>query len=187
MANSATDIISLADAKDQLRIDGDDQDELVLAAIDGAVSWVSSYLRMPLVDRTQTFDLPESLVTGDRPATVKSPFVRSVSSIAYWLPTQELREDAGGSVDAATLGRIEPNRSIFYRSDIYPPAAGWPDMLRGSKVIITATVGRDIADHETGITHAVILAIRQHYEQPEWSQQSAAMLALLAQYRDLRQ
>ena len=161
MPATALDVISLADAKAQLRVTVDDHDALITGHIEAAVDFVSLSVGIPLRDETAhtlTY-LPFPL---DQPMNFSgSPYVKSVSELIYWEPSQELREEPGGVVDVAGLGRLEarPPGGMWL---LWPPVAGWPDILEGTGFNIALIQG--VADVPPGLRTAVLLAVRQLYE-----------------------
>ena len=181
MAGSALDILSLTDAKLQLRIDADDHDSLVTSAINSAVNYVQHLTGVPLVDADEIFDIYQS--SKDQPMSLPTIDVKSIGSIKYWTPTQQLREEPSGSIDGdaiSTLGRKNEIRMAFgSRTEIWPPEDGWPDSLSGTKFRVTAKIGFDIDAQSESLRQAVILMTRHFFEAPERIESDFAVVSLL--------
>ena len=158
MADTALDVLPLADLKQELRIDTDDFDSRLTRNIESAVAFVAREIGFPLIDRVES-------IRCWRPATTEPLCIRGervveeVGDVSYWTPAGELRADPDGTVAAADLGRvdIQPNRLT-----IYPPAAGWPEILDGSWLLVSLTRAFP-ADDWPDVRHAVILTCRAFY------------------------
>ena len=158
MAVSATDILSLADAKHEFQVEDSDvsEDTRVGGIINQAVSLVGRISGLPLVDREKgSFVIPNPL------AVVFFPFlhVKAVVSVKYWEDESEARTDPTHTV-SDTLGRtqIVPYKGTL----IYPPANGWPGAYNGV-LLVTCNVGVDLDNTNEDIRTAVILVARQIY------------------------
>lgn len=183
MATEATEILSVADAKSRvLRVDGDDNDALVLTAIKAAVSDVSLRTGLPLIDRSKIFTV---IPNGTKePLLLNSLYVRQVTEVMYWGPNQALRERPAGVVATADLGRIDPIEYARF-TEVWPPVDGWPQRLAGTDFRITATVGYDIPDEEgESLVQAVALLTRHFYESPDYLEAEFAINSLLARWID---
>ena len=164
MPSTALDVLSLADAKAQLRITVDDHDALITGHIEAAVDFVVKSTSIPLLDDTYTANV-------ERPVRAEYPVVfgwgvfdiAEVVSVAYWEPTQALREAPTGSIDVADLGRIDHVRN--YKGDrwhLWPQAAGWPEVLDDS--LIKLELKRSMTEVPPALRTAVLLAVRQLYQ-----------------------
>lgn len=188
MAAAATDILSLADAKLQLRIDGDDHDSLVTTAIGAAVSHVSAVTRLPLVDHSKTiYRAPPA--SSDAVMTIEDAYLKTITEWTYITPDQNMQADRAGTITIADLGRIETDMHGY--THIQPPVAGWPDMsnrygVRPTTQKIVYTRGYTPAAHEDRIKQAVILVMRDFYEQPDRDYTNKSTEAVLAQLMDFR-
>ena len=163
MPSTALEVLSLADAKAQLRVTVDDHDALITGHIEAAVDFVAKKTHIPLLDETYTVDVERPV--SDRPMVFGWGVldIMGVISVAYWEPTQELREAPTGSIDVADLGRLDYMRN--YTGDrwyLWPPAAGWPEVLGNS--LIKLELKRSVTDVPPGLRTAVLLAVRQLYE-----------------------
>lgn len=162
MASAATDILSLAALKRELRLDPAEtcEDEILTAQIQDAVSWVSRYLWAPLVDRT----VVEWCIRPSDAAQEVGVELRAVksASVRYWSPAGDLREEPDGAIATAALGRItwDPQG----RTNIWPPAGGWPVVLHASELEVSVVQGLDITPETTGLRQAVVLYARARYD-----------------------
>ena len=182
MATQPTEILSVDEAKAQLRIDDDDTDMLLNAAIAAAVADAARRIGRPLIDRELVLQAkrPEKRL----PLAVPTPYMRAMPLpvIRYWEPEQELRENPTGEVDAATLGRTDPVADLP-NTLIYPPAAGWPDSLRESTYQVTVTVGWDVPEADgDSLVQAIALLTRHYYEAPDMMEAEFAVNSLLARW-----
>ena len=181
MVATPADILSVVDARAQLRVDTDGPDSLIETAVRAAVAYVSKRTGLPIIDRMQTFSvmpargplasilLPTKFVLPDRaadattnPATVART---GIVNVKYWEISQELREAPGGNVIVADLGRREVAGDMTY---LYPPSEGWPEVLSLSLVHVTAWLGIELDG--PGIDHvrtAVTAWAHIFYEAPE--------------------
>ena len=164
MPSTALEVLTLADAKAQLRVTVPDHDALITGHIEAAVDFVAMTTHVPLLDETYTTD-------AERPVRAEYPVVfgwrvfdiAEVISVAYWEPTQQLREDPTGSIVVADLGRLDHVRN--YKGDrwhLWPQATGWPEVLGDS--LIKLELKRSVTEVPPGLRTAVLLAVRQLYE-----------------------
>lgn len=153
MADSALDILSLADAKSELRLPADhvSQDALLTSLIAQAVSFVSSDAALPLLDRAET--VWPSWPREKSPMRIPVRHVRSVTSISYWEPDQALSADPAGTVVEADWGRsvFETGYALVYHSDV------WPAALPGSNAKVAVVIGADCPE---AVKSAVVLWFR---------------------------
>ena len=163
MPSTALEVLSLADAKAQLRVTVPDHDALITGHIEAAVAFVAKKTHVPLLDETYTADVKRPV--SDRPMVFGWQVfdITGVISVAYWEPTQALREAPTGSIDVADLGRLDHWR--HYKGDrwhLWPPAAGWPKVL--SESLINLELKRSVTEVPPALRTAVLLAVRQLYE-----------------------
>ena len=155
MAASATDVLSVADAKAQLRIDGEDANALVQDLIEQAVAYVSEAARLPLIDRAETLR-PRPPYSKSSPMVLPVRFVKAVTEFQYWsLASQYEREAPGETIDVSEL-RIdarETGRTLLWR------ATDWPDM-QAFRPQVTVTRGYDIPARGSPVRSALILTVR---------------------------
>ena len=180
MATDALDIVSLATMKDELRIPlaETSHDLLLSGQIAASVSFVSRFLRVPLLDRAVTFrcSRPSSAPT---PLILSTDGVRSISSVKYWTAAGSLREAPDGTIAVGTLGR----QVEYCGYVIYPPAGGWPLVLDNSLIEIGVTRGQDTPE---ALRAAVVLCVRQIYDGHRRIGTTAAFYALVRPFQDYR-
>ena len=181
MADNAEAVLALDDLKRELRIPLQDHehDELILAQRDAAVSFVSVYLRAPLVDSD---DVLRPLRPGDAtaPLVVYAPHVQSMAPVRFWTAASSLRLDPDGEIALADLGRTVQAGARFV---LWPPSAGWPDVLEGSHLEIELRRGIDPTPRS--LAQAVILAAREFHNGYHSITGTAAMYALIHPWRQL--
>ena len=175
MATNALEVVSLATIRSELRIPDNSHDALLLGQINSAVSFVSEPLRAPLLDRAEGFRC--SRPADSYPIVIPSANVRSISSIKYWTATGNLRLEPDGSIDVSTLGRLQESDGGFV---IYPPAAGWPEVLADSLIEITVIRGMNTP---AALQAAVVLCVRQLYNGYRDIRPTEAFWALIDPFR----
>ena len=180
MATNALDIVSLATMKDELRIPATevDHDVLLTGQIAAAVSFVSRFLRVPLVDLAVTFRCSRPSYAA-APIVLSSAGVRSISSVKYWTAAGSLREEPNGSIAVGTLGR----QVEYCGYVIYPPAGGWPLVLDNSLIEIGVTRGQDAPE---ALRAAVILCVRQFYDGYRRIRPTEAFYAMVRPFQSYR-
>ena len=180
MATNALDIVSLATMKDELRIPVAEtsHDVLLTGQIAGAVSFVSRYLRSPLLDRSEVFGCSRPSYSGT-PIILPTVGVRSVGSIRYWTTDGSLREAPDGTIAVDTLGRLVEYSGFV----IYPPADGWPLVLDNSHIEIVVTRG---IDTPPALRSAVVLCVRQLYDGYRDIRPTQAFYALMRPWRSYK-
>ena len=178
MAATATDVVSLAEIKAELRIGVDDHDELLTSQIAAAVSFVSREIDAPLLDVTETIYVPRPLRL--RPVTFRARAAKVVEAVEYWTASSSLRMPPDGRIDGAHLGRREFDDVAVV---VYPPVDGWPEVLPGSMLVVEVVRGIDIDASNQALKQAVILAVRQFYDGYREIRPTEAFFALIAPFR----
>ena len=183
MAASATDVISVARIKDELRIPAgtDSQDTLLENQIEAAVSFVSAVLRGPLVDQTEKYYLAP--VTGEGPLIFSSPMLKTITEIKFWTPSGALRSDPNGTIAGADLGRVTIGRYDWQTHEVFPTASGWPDTLTDSLFELTVIRGMDITPKTAALRSAAVLCVRQLYDGYRQIRPTEAFLKITAPFR----
>ena len=181
MAAAATDWLSLADAKADMRLATDEDDALIEAFIDSAVSFVSVRCDLPLLDgmRRATVPIP---VARREPVTVRSGGFNDVVKISYWLPDQDVSEAPTGEVKA---GRVEDAGHRFIR--IWP-GEDWPGATLADYpfAVVEFSEGLNAANPKfAGIRQALKLLVAKYHRGDLVMAEGSAVDALLAPYRSL--
>lgn len=175
MAANATDVLSLANARGQLRADeGAEIDALITSAIKSAVDYVSRMTGIPLVDRDVIFNVSES---GKTPLVLPVRDVKEVVCFDYWDFAGELRAEPNRQITVSDLGRIEELENGCTR--IWYPDSGWPSKLDDSEFRVTVKIGFDIDDASESLREAVILLARVFFENPDRFESEFAVMALI--------
>ena len=182
MAANPTDILSVADAREQLRV-GADADSLIATAIEQAVYYVATLTGLPLLD-VQEDVYARIPVTEKSAAFLPVLDVMAVRTFQYWQNSQHLRESPNGSFDLSD--DTAENYAVLRLDDpgldytpLWRSNADWPSFLPLSKVKVGVTRGIDLAGVHRPIKQAVILMMRQFFESPERFESSFAVNALL--------
>ena len=142
-------VLSLSLAKTHCRVDGNDEDELMLDYIESAVDWVETYTGHALSEKqiVQKF----SCFTPQLKLNVEP--VRSIESITY------LDED--GAEQTFTDFRL-------WKDCIVPQVGfSWPTALYQSEIEVALTVGYDEDDLPKSLKNAVRLLVGHQYENRE--------------------
>ena len=183
MAATALAVLSLAAAKAELRIAPDEHDhnDLILAQIRGAVSYVSRFLRAPLVDRAETHHCAPP--GADRPLALLTDYVQSTSAVRYWSAGTALREEPDGLISVADLGRlVQVGRGYC----VWPPEDGWPEVETGSMLEIDLTRSIPITAQTQSLRDAVVVVMRHLYNaEGELNMPRSTIQALIAPWRRL--
>ena len=183
MATTAIEILSLAEAKQQLWIDNDSQDLQIILAIQSAVHYVSIMTGLPLIVKQTIYPVCPP-IDEKSPIRLQFRFLRpqtnqpkGISSIQYWDPTKEKRDGPTIYIDVNTIGYIRNFNSLPV--EVYPPDNGWPSVLEGTEFIFTINQEYTLNDEGDTVKQAVILMTRQFYENPQNFESSLAVNAIL--------
>lgn len=180
MAATALEVLPLDDLTQELRIadDASDHDALLTGIISAAVSFVSRFLRAPLVDRAETHRCNSP--GADRPLALRADHVQSITPVRYWSAGTALREAPDGSIAVADLGRRVQVGKWFC---VWPPADGWPEAETGSLFEVDLTRSITLTAQTLALKQAVILACRAFYDAEPMIKPTAAMFALIDPWR----
>lgn len=161
MAENATDILSVADARLQFRApDNAEENAIIEQNIKSAVDHVQERTGIPLLNVTEAKEVfPTNIESA---IILPGRFVAEVTEIKYWQTTQKLREAPAGSVTVSDLGRLVIDKQWAI---LYPPAAGWPERLPASPLLAEYVRKYDSdSDGFENVKTAVILVAREYYE-----------------------
>lgn len=193
MVTEATTILPLATAKEHLRIEPDrtDLDAAIAMATKSAVSYVQEMTGVPLLDVTEKY-LLEPTARDSRyysryrygannlmPLLIPSKFVREITEVLYWQPSQEQSEDPGGTVAIADLGRIWRGTAV---TEQWPPSGGWPSRLYRTAFQVTATLGHDLDVKTEELRQDVAVLMRFFFEAPDEDPPSLRRFARLGKH-----
>ena len=159
-ASSALGVLSISEAKDELRIPSSESslDGLIGGQIAAAVTYVTERVSKPLVTGTYRIILDRFPAEGV-PIVIESEFVRHKGEISYWTDGSDLNGDPDGSISASDQGRLERRYNRHY---LYWPDDGWPDDADSkAPVWVDHTRGWDVPE---GVKQAVVLAARDYFE-----------------------
>lgn len=173
MAETALEVLSLADARAQLDIleSETEQDSLIESAIISAVNYVMEMTGIPLIEKTLTWlTCPKD---NQEPIILPYRDVKSIEHIKYWQPGQYKGEAPAGEIaDLQSLGErreVQDVDEVGWVTQVWPSADGWPSErlsdLNGFRVEFK--IGWEIPEQGHDIRHAIILIMRQFFEQPE--------------------
>jgi len=147
MPSDPLDILSLDAAKAALRIDGNAGDADLTSSIKAAVDYCQRLCGKPFLDLTEDLYVSRPALS-DAPMRIPRRDVKSIAGIRYWMVAQELREEPSGIVmvgpsdpPVATDDPIGRRREDGYDTLVWPPAAGWPEVLTGSSLLVKVTTG----------------------------------------------
>ncbi|WP_425154856.1 hypothetical protein [Candidatus Palauibacter sp.] len=194
MAENALDVVPLDAVKAEFRLgDTTEKDEMLVAQIGAAVSFVEQSISIPLIDRAETFHVHPP--PGERPAVVRTRAVKSLDRVRYWMPGTGAWADPDGEIPPGDLGR----RAAFgARYAVYPGPAGWPAVEPGTLLVIELTRALDVSrtrrveeggdnvvkpGRNEALYSAVVLCVRQLFDGYREIRPTEAFYALLAPYR----
>ncbi len=187
MAANATDILSVANGKIQLKVDDDTDAEitaLVTQAIESAVAHVADKTGFHLLRHDATFEARPSSLEDSGLIPLPTLDIAAVSGIAFY--------QAGDAVTADPTGAVQPLPARWITRKgwtlISAPAGGWPRNELDPKLPWIVTVSRDysLTQRDQDIMQAIVLMARQFYEQPEVFESNFAVNSLLGQARARR-
>ena len=181
MVASATNIVSVADMKTELRIDETefDHDLLIAAHIAAAVSWAEGTTGVPWVDR------PAS-VAAVPPRDPKDPvpllpFTIAIASASFYLPgVDAINGEPSGVMSMSDFGRFDKSTSLLWPAD-----GGWPAAVADSEYLFDITLGTDLLPTPPAIRAAVILVTRHLYDGYGAIKPGNAAFHLVAPYRSV--
>ena len=142
MATTALEVVPLLAMRRELRIEGEtnpDDDARLIGQIGAAVSDVSLDASAPLVEQQETIRCAGAV--GDAPVCFDATVVREVRQVRYWTPGSAQRTDPDGTIAGVDLGRLQSDWPTTRHNRLYPPAAGWPARLAGSRLWLDVTRG----------------------------------------------
>jgi len=146
-------ILSLGDAKNWLRVDSNDENDLIQSLVDVAIGAVQSYIGQALDEISEfKFYLPD-FVDVNLPV---GP-LRSIESIEYYDQGNTLRTLAT-NLYWTEIGNVTQPKVYFKQPlpDVYD--------YRAQPVIITATVGYASNGVPPAVLHGVRLLVSQYYD-----------------------
>ena len=142
MATTALEVVPLLAMRRELRIEGEtnpDDDARLIGQIGAGVSDVSLDASAPLVEQQET--IAAAAPYRDRPVAFTATVVRAVRQVRYWPPGAALCDEPDGTMADPVLGRLWSDWPASRRNRLYPPAAGWPARLVGSRLWLDITRG----------------------------------------------
>ena len=159
MPDTAINIVSVERMRQELRLGTDtSQDTRVQDAIESAVSEISESTGIPLVDYIPTTYISRPNDAG-KEVCIANRFVTSIEEWKYWATTQEQRDLPTGAITSSELGNKIFRDHVAW---IWPPAAGWPEILIGSRFQVKYK--RGISEVPKGLRMAIIVLARHYFE-----------------------
>ncbi len=146
MADTDTDIITLADIKRELRLDDVDVefDDMITAQITSAIAFCSAFIGRPVLSASASIDvLPPPAPRGI--LSIYAPDIIAVDSVKFW-PVGSAEELPPNTIALADRRYIHNGCA-----KLWPPAAGWPSRTSVSGCLRVA--------YRAGITSVASLAI----------------------------
>ena len=184
MAASATDVLSVSDMKEELRIPGatTSHDDLLERQIESAVSFIQVSLRAPLVDEVDVYRL-EPVAGMREPLIFGAPALKRIENLEFWTTSGSSISDPDGHIDGADLGRLAFGQYDWQTHGLYPTSSGWPDTLPDTAFQLTVTRGIDITPETAALRSATILLVRQLYDGYRQIRPNEAFLRILAPFK----
>lgn len=157
--------ITLAQAKEFLRVTQTSEDTLITAFVAAAIGWVEKYVgqKFSVTTVTETLDeFPAWIDVTTRPLV-------EVTSVAY--------TDADGQAATVVDPQVVGNR-------IYPPEGGWPGRKLFTPIVVTYTAG--LATMPEDLRVAALLLIGEFYDKRSASAEPSEMVESLCRaYRQV--
>lgn len=152
--------LTVAEAKDHMRVDGSDDDTEIGVFIEAARAHLESITRRSIIERTLRLDLPRFAHT----IVLPSPPLVSVTSVKYY--------DTNNSLQTVTANDYEVN--LPAREIELADNASWPDIYaRHDAVQITYEAGYQlesvspVASAPAALVHAMKMLVGDMYENRE--------------------
>lgn len=162
---SSRPIISLARAKQFLRVTQSSEDSLITSFIHAATAWVENYtgIRLGISTFTEVLEsFPDWIDVVNRPLV-------SVTSVAY--------TDANGDLATVTGLRVVRNR-------IFPPEAGWPSPKPETPIQVTYQAGELVTPPD--LEAAILLLVGEFYDRRSSDAKAPEMVEMLCRaYRQV--
>ena len=133
--------IDLADAKRQLRVRGDSEDQTIRDAIVDARGWIENYTGLILTRREVIEALP--CFTSD----IRAWPIASIDSVSY---IDHVLADA----------ELQTFTPLIARRPARLAAASWPSTYSGSAITVTVTAGFATADEINAFSPKIMRAMR---------------------------
>ena len=175
MATTALGVVSLADAKRELRVSGSDDDALITSHIEAAVAYVSDSTGRPLIRATETFRTYPP-VDREAPVRITLADVQTFTKVELWGPDRKPNQTA--DVVVTSFGRTQKSR-YGYHWEIYP-ADEWPDYRVDQYALVTATV--EVTSIPADLKQAVLLAVGHLFDGMDLGE-SGSLATLLRAHR----
>lgn len=173
VTDPAAEPVSVAEAKQHLRVDIDDDDALIASYVTAARQWCESFLRRALVTQTLRYTLDE---WPDRDYIVlPRPPLQSITSLVY------IDDDGNTDTVASATYHADTARSRLYLANDYD----WPtETLRSvAAVQVTYVAGYGgPEDVPQVIKSAILLALGDLYEMRENTVVGAGNSALVVPF-----
>lgn len=162
MASGSTDFVTVAELKFELSINQAvvSHDVHLGKLLDEAVTHVADATGLPLIDRTNSLFLPRPDNGDPLYFTIVGGHVKSVSEIRYWTTGAALRSAPDGTIAGADLGRLQSWRSEY---NVWPPAAGWPEVITKSHFVVDLARGVVINSDTRHIRRPIVIYVRETF------------------------
>lgn len=149
-------ILPLGDCKMHLRVDGDDEDDLISALRDAAIDFVERYCSVKLM-----------VTEGMEWVATRFPLHITTSVRLGVEPVREIAAVSWLSLTGETIERDPASLRITPRGDILPViGTDWPAMVAGD-VVIRFTAGYDAGEAPPSLLSAVRLFLGHLYKNRE--------------------
>ena len=196
MVASAVNVLSVDEAKQELRLGGDTaesraafaaHDDLLTRHIASAVAYVEKQTGRNLLDRTITQHFPPPVYSYSPLVLRDIRDLKAITRIQYWSAASgSLSAEPDGEVaSSGDLRLVRRQGASMLNSKVFPPAGGWPIWLYGSSVVVTMTVGTLASKIEADLQAAVVMVTRQLYDGYREIKPTEAFNALIAPWRAL--
>lgn len=181
------DVLTLDEAKAQLRVIGDHEDELIQRLLDTEIERMDGpYGVIERALLTQVWELIENAFPAEREIELPLPPLQSVDEISY--------VDVHGNTQILPADQYEVDIYGLVGRIALKPSASWPATEKGlNKVVIRFTCGYGEADVvPLSLKHAMLLRMSHHYEYRENTSMldlkpnPDGYMALVAPYRMVR-
>lgn len=142
----ASEPVSLAEAKENMRVDVSDEDSLITSLISVARDKAEKYCNRYFADATAAL-IFESLPTGETPLDIPVPDVQSVDAVTY--------------IDDTGAPQVVSNTTFNSDVQLLYPESSWPtDEATGARVDVSVGAPVEIV----AVKQAILLFVTDLYE-----------------------
>ena len=151
----ATALVNLADAKEWLRVDGTDQDDVITALVTAATEWAEGYTRRAFIDRALDVTFAHF------------PFI----GLDFYLPLPNVHDltaltwvDTAGTAQVYDIADLDVEETFGLLRVKGDAVEDWPQDAHSVNALYTGGFGVDVTDVPENVITAVKISLAQMFE-----------------------